>query len=79
MSVCHATRALAYALLVAMAVVTFTGRDLLGWIAAGATIGAFAVVGRLRGAGPACAITQRGDAGRPRASSSDVGGPSSLP
>jgi hypothetical protein len=56
MNMCGATRLLVPAFLVGLAVATFAGNDLAGWVAAGMTVAILAVVQRARGTGGACAI-----------------------
>jgi hypothetical protein len=57
MNMCGMTRLLIPAFLVGLAVATFVGNDLYGWIAAGVTVGILAAVHRVRGTSQMCAIS----------------------
>ena len=57
MNMCGATRLPVPAFLVGLAVATFVGNDVYGWIAAGLTVAILAVVQKVRGTNQTCAIS----------------------
>ena len=57
MNLCGTTRLLIPAYLVGLAVATFVGNGLYGWIAAGLTVGILGAVQKVRGTNQTCAIS----------------------
>ena len=57
MNTCGVTRLLIPAFLVGLAVATFVGNDLYGWIAAASTVGILAAVRKVLGTKQTCAIS----------------------
>jgi hypothetical protein len=79
MNPCGLTRLLVPAFVVGLAVATFARSDLYGWVAAGITVGALAIVQKVRGTATTCAVTlppatehEALEADRPEAGSADV-------
>jgi len=57
MNTCGVTRLLVPAFLMGLAVATFVGNDVYGWIAAGLTVGILAAAQKVRGTKQTCAIS----------------------
>jgi hypothetical protein len=79
MNPCGATRVLIPGFMVGVAVSTFTGNDLLAWVAAAVTITVVAVIQRIRGATTSCAIPASTEAHRRAADLPDAEAPAPLP